>query len=197
MRLTPFIKSESYEYEYGALDYKGKKVLDLGAEYGSSAEFFIEKGASEVIAVEGHDVLYGQLVENCKWLKNVTPIHLRLKEASQFEKLILEHKPDIVKSDIDGFEIYLLNISDGVFSTVKEYTMEIHSTELLKGFLEKFWSNGYQIIEMKKLDDKKATGVFLDGMLITCRREFVSIEYIRSLKVLFKYWELSRRKTEI
>lgn len=197
MKLKPFIRSENYENEYGALDYKGKKVLDLGADYGSSAEFFIEKGAREVIAVEGHKVLYGQLVENCKWLKNVTPISLFLRKPDDFIKLILEHKPDIVKSDLDGFEIYLLDIPDEVFSSVKEYTMEIHSMELLKNFIGKFLKNGYQIIEFKKLDEKKSKdGIFCDGILITCIRPSNSVHYFKSMNMLFKYWELSRRKTK-
>lgn len=195
MKLKPFVKSENYEYEYGALDYGDKKVLDLGADYGSSAEFFIENGAREVIAVEGHKVLYAQLVENCKWLKNVTPVFLFLKEPNHFKELVEKYKPDIVKADLDGFEIHLLGVSDEVFSSVKEYTMEIHSMELLKNFLDKFWKNGYQVIEFKKLDQKKSKDeIFCDGILITCVRPPNSIYYFKSMNMLFTYWELSRRE---
>src|SRR4030042_374590 len=51
----PFI-DEDYNHHWGFADFKGKSVLDLGADYGSTAWFFIEKGAKLVVAVEGdHD----------------------------------------------------------------------------------------------------------------------------------------------
>jgi len=195
MKLPPFIVSESYVNEYGSIDYKGKKVLDLGAEYGSTAEFFLENGASEVIAVEGNKVLYEQLVENAKWLKNVTPIFLFVTVPSQLSELIETHKPDVVKCDLDGYEIHLFNVPDDILSSVKEYTMEVHSMDLLKMCLEKFLKNGYQILEFKKLDYRKAsTGIFRDGILISFVRPTNYLKYFDSIQMLFKYWEFTRRK---
>ena len=197
MKLPPFIVSESYVNEYGSIDYKGKKVLDLGAEYGSTAEFFLENGASEVIAVEGNKVLYEQLVENAKWLKNVTPIFLFVTVPSQLSELIETHKPDVVKCDLDGYEIHLFNVPDDILSSVKEYTMEVHSMDLLKMCLEKFLKNGYQILEFKKLDYRKAsTGIFRDGILISFVRPTNYLKYFDSIQMLFKYWEFTRRKDE-
>lgn len=195
MKLEPYIHNESYEYEYGNLNYEGKKVLDLGAEYGSSAEFFLEKGANEVIAVEGNKTLYEQLVENCKWLKNITPIFLFLKEPSHVEELIEKYKPDVVKSDLDGHEIHLLRASDKIISSVKEYIMEIHSMQLLKMCLEKFLKNGYQITEFKRLSEKKVKDeIFGDGTLISFVKPSNSHYYFYSMDILFKYWELSKKK---
>lgn len=195
MKLKPFIKSENYDYEYGKLDYRNKRVLDLGADYGSTAEYFLEKGAIEVVAVEGHKVLYGQLVENCKWLKNVIPVFLFITEPKQISELIEKYKPDIIKSDLDGYEIHLLKIPDIILSSVNEYTLEIHSMELLNMSIEKFLGNGYQIVEFKKLDEKKAsTGLFFDGVLITFVKPKNSPYYFGSMKMLFKYWKLSKKE---
>lgn len=197
MKLQPFIKNEKYENEYGKLDYRNKKVLDLGADYGSSAEFFLEKGAREVVAVEGDKIRHEELVKNSQWLNNMIPVFLFLNSPNQFSELIEKYKPDIVKSDLDGGEIHLFQIPDSIFSSVKEYTLEVHSMEILKMCLEKLWKNGYQIIEFKKLDDYKASsGIFCDGVLITFVKQPTSHEYLDSIYILFKYWEISRRKTE-
>ena len=42
-RVRP-IYDEDYDFQWGKIDYKGKTVLDLGADIGSTADFFLGKG---------------------------------------------------------------------------------------------------------------------------------------------------------
>jgi predicted methyltransferase len=66
------IFGEDYSKHWKA-DFKGKVVLDLGADYGSTAFYFLQKGAREVIAVEGDRILALNLAKNAKG-RRITPI---------------------------------------------------------------------------------------------------------------------------
>ena len=52
---------EDYNKMYGFLDYTNKKVIDIGADIGSTALFFLDKGANIVLAVEGNKERYKEL----------------------------------------------------------------------------------------------------------------------------------------
>jgi len=122
--------SQHYDTEVFGISFKNKIILDLGASNGDSAEFFLFKGAKCVIAVEGgaSDAnLYAQLELNSKLFnEKMIPIHLQIEKPKDIENLILEYKPDILKSDIEGAEIHLLNIKDEIWKLVPEYLVEMH-----------------------------------------------------------------------
>jgi hypothetical protein len=136
---------ENYLEIYGFIDYKGKVVLDVGAEVGSTAQFFLSEGASSVIAIEGSDSCFSKLKANAKQMGNVIPLKIYINETNHFEELIRHYKPDIVKVDIEGSEIHLFNISDSIFCSVKNYLVEVHSIDLLEKFKQKCVSNGYSM----------------------------------------------------
>ena len=52
MRVKPW-EDLDLDTHWGWLDVEGKVVLDVGADYGSTADFFLQRGAARVIAVEG------------------------------------------------------------------------------------------------------------------------------------------------
>jgi len=53
---------ETYEKHYGMLDCKDKIVVDIGADYGSTARFFLSRGARRIIAYESNPVLRAKLL---------------------------------------------------------------------------------------------------------------------------------------
>ena len=109
------------------VSYKDKIILDLGAANGDSAGYFIFEGAKCVIAVDGDVKLFGQLKENSKAFEGkIIPILLQIEKPEDIEKLIVEFKPDIVKSDIEGAEVHLYNIKDEIWKMVPEYLVESH-----------------------------------------------------------------------
>lgn len=123
-----------YELHWGLrpqiIIYRDKTILDLGADYGSTAEFFLKHGAKKVIAVEGDPKLSKQLIDNYKGSSNVIPISKFIDSPKQIERFILKYKPDIVKVDIEGYEIHLLQVKSKVIQSVKEWMIEYHSDEL-------------------------------------------------------------------
>lgn len=125
------------------ISYNDKIVLDLGADYGSTAEFFLNHGAKKVIAVEGDSKLSKQLIENYKGSSNVIPISQFIDSPKHITMFVLEHKPDIVKVDIEGYELHLLKVKPKVIQSVKEWMIEYHSDELKDKLIKFFQSLHY------------------------------------------------------
>lgn len=136
-----------YELHWGLkpqiITYSDKTVLDLGADYGSTAEFFLKHGAKKVIAIEGDQKLSKQLIDNYKGSSNVIPISKFIDSPKQIEQLISKYKPDIVKVDIEGYEINLLKVKPKIIQSVKEWMIEYHSDELKDKLLAFFQSLHY------------------------------------------------------
>jgi FkbM family methyltransferase len=77
------IYGEDYDSHWGFTSFKGKVVLDLGADYGSTAHYFLRRGARRVVAVEGDPRLAEELEENFRGDGRVVPIHLFIEKAEQ------------------------------------------------------------------------------------------------------------------
>ena len=96
---------------YYKLDiYKGKTVLDIGADFGLSPKFFINKGATKVIA-------YSPMRQK-EWLKHEKiEWHKRLWQGEYI-------KADILKIDCEGCEYQ--HIIEWYFEKYNEMLFGIH-----------------------------------------------------------------------
>lgn len=147
VRIWPIYK-EDYGHHYGAIRYAGKKVLDVGADVGSTADFFLRRGARQVIAVDGNKDMYGQLVKNAQKIPEIKPVYLLIQKPEHYEQLIRTHRPDVLKADCEGCERHLFGIPDEVFRVVPEYMVETHSKGLYDAMVQKCERNGYQILNV-------------------------------------------------
>lgn len=120
-------RTEDYREHWGMTSYKGKTILDLGADYGSTANFFLDNGASHIYAVEGHP-LWGFGLHLMFGKHPDVTCFIKMVDAKDIQTLLLL-KPDIVKCDIEGDEKHLLNIN---LSVVPEWLVEAHSYDLVK-----------------------------------------------------------------
>ena len=148
MGLTKFVipPPEDYNRFWGKPNYTGKVVLDIGADYGSTACFFLQRGAFRVIAVESNKHLFSRLLENAPKLGNIIPVELHVSSIQDYINLIQSYKPDIVKVDCEGCEIYLLDVPDSILRNVREYIIEIHSDHHHVQFLTMFQRYNFDII---------------------------------------------------
>lgn len=146
--LVSSIYVEDYEFQYGQVNYKDRIVLDIGADIGSTAYFFLKKGAKLIVAVEGSEQCFDKLKSNAKSFKSTIPILCFINKPEQIETLIQRWKPDILKMDIEGGEIHLFQIADATFKLVNEYLIEIHSESLLDMLKKKSAANGYEIVSL-------------------------------------------------
>lgn len=153
VRIWPIYR-EDYGAQYGekriTIDYKGKLILDIGADVGSTADFFLRRGAREVICVECNRDYFNELAKNAIKIKGIRPVFLRISEPLHFKNLIISLRPDVLKSDCEGCEKHLLKVSDDVFSLVKEYVVETHGQAIEKGLLEKLGKNGFKVLDVNR-----------------------------------------------
>ena len=143
--VKPFSEADDYEWQWALTSFEGRVVMDIGADYGSTAWFFLCKGARKVIAVEGLPVFYRQLVENFKNEDRVAKVLLWIAKPSDFETLFKTWEPEVVKIDIEGAESHLLELPSEVFRIPAEYLVEAHGIPLLEMLKEKFRKERFKI----------------------------------------------------
>jgi len=136
-----------YENHWGISDklisYKDKIVLDLGADIGSTAIFFLKYGAKKVIAVEGDEDKGKQLINSYQASKTVIPLVIFLTDPKQLERLIVLYKPDVIKVDIEGAEMLILEVDRKIVASVREWLIEAHSDEIDQKLQRMFLSYDY------------------------------------------------------
>jgi len=124
------IYNEDYEQCWGCVSYKDKTVLDLGADYGSTAHYFLKKGAKKVIAVEGEEILARKLKENFGEDSRVSCVSKWISKSEHIEWLIKTYPCDIVKVDIEGAEIHIEKVSPEALLSVNEWLIETHTKQI-------------------------------------------------------------------
>ncbi len=142
---------EDFDSHWGFIDWKGKAVLDIGADFGSTAECFLAKGATKVYAAEGDEKYYNQLVENIKNNPNIIPNKTWIGGEGELVTLFVNFKPDIVKMDCEGAEIHIVNVQDHIIRSIKEYAIEAHSLIIADRIIKKLVGLNYQIIQNRIL----------------------------------------------
>lgn len=153
VRIWPIYK-EDYGAQYGEkrlpIIYKDKTVLDIGADVGSTADFFLRRGASKVFAVEGNPDRFRQLKVNAAKIPGIVPIHLHIENPQHFEYLITNHFSDVLKADCEGCEIHLFKIRDCVFRLITEYLVETHNDKIFDMMVSKCESCGFKIVDINE-----------------------------------------------
>lgn len=152
---TPF---GNIERMYGSLDYTGKVVLDIGADYGTTARFFLERGAAEVIVSEKNP----EWVEKLEEFADADPRIWVTGTVSRpdAEELLWIYNPDIVKLDCEGCEGLFVdgeNVADGVFQIPEAWVVETHTQAYYDAFVTRFQALGYTVtlIDDHPIDPKR------------------------------------------
>lgn len=139
---------ETWEKHWGFVDFTGKRVMDVGADWGRTADYFLQRGAKIVIAVEGKASFYAKLLENSKIVEEIIPVHLSVGTPADFIKLIKVWTPELLQVNCERCEKNLFPIPDEVFSTVNEYLVETHTYDLKEAMIRKCAANNYEILRM-------------------------------------------------
>ena len=137
-----------YENEYGYLIVKDKVILDIGADVGTSADYFLQQGAKKIYAIEGEDYHYQPLLKNIikqGWQEVVIPEQMMVCSADNFKTLIEKYPADIVKIDCEGCERFWLELDDNIVSIPDVYIIEFHTPLLSKQGVNKLLNLGYKI----------------------------------------------------
>jgi 16S rRNA G966 N2-methylase RsmD len=147
----PYI-DEDYNRHWGFADFKGKAILDLGADYGSTAWFFIKRGAKSVTAVEGDPGRAKTLAANSVKY-GFTCIKEMITSPKNIEELLERQQFDIAKVDIEGAEIHLLQCKGELLKKVPLWMIESHSDELTRSVTSRFKELVFRVRQIHEPDE--------------------------------------------
>jgi len=182
MRVKPW-EDLDLETHWGWLDMDGRVVLDVGADYGSTADFFLQRGAARVIAVEGDPRSFRRLEALAKERPCLVAVQKRITSVNDWRELLSSHAPQVVKADCEGGEYWLLDLEDKLFSRPEAWAVELHTKEqaerwgnripwgsvetLWMRFLEKLLDCGYDIAkDVPHMTGRVVYGVRGDFLLV-------------------------------
>jgi len=137
--------NEDYDKHWNFTRFKGKTVLDLGADYGSTAWYFKRKGAAYVIAAEGDHQRAELLRKNAEKFKFCS-YELMVKSAEDIERLLKRHHDiDVAKVDIEGAEILLSKCDPQLIKNIPFWMIETHAEDVNKILSKWFDDLGYNV----------------------------------------------------
>jgi hypothetical protein len=132
-----------YDQMYGRLPVDGLTVLDIGADYGTTAEYFLSRGARVVFVTERRPEWRAALEEKAKADGRIRVVDdLTLENAWT---ILLEASPDAVKVDCERCETFLLSVPPDLLARPMAWVMETHTRELYEEFKWLFHSLGYTV----------------------------------------------------
>jgi hypothetical protein len=141
---------ENYDTHWNFASFEEKTILDLGADYGSTAAWFHKKGAKKVIAIEADKQLYSKLSGYSKGKEWLCSINEFVDSSEKIDDYISNYAPDIVKVDIEGFEKNLVNCTK--LQEVPTWLIEVHSNEIDGLLTAHFTEKGYSVQNVPYLE---------------------------------------------
>ena len=158
------ITSENPENHWRFLNVKDKRVLDMGCSFWdssfnegwlSSSEYFISKDAIEVIGfdsamqdIEKYEKLYGN---DDRY--NIFFLHMDSEEKMKY--VLNQYKPQVIKCDIEGAEIFFDNITEEEIWFVDEIAIEYHNDptrEMCERKIKEWNFKNHQIYQLGEYD---------------------------------------------
>lgn len=158
------ITSENPENHWRFLNVKDKRVLDMGCSFWdssfnegwlSSSEYFISKGAIEVIGfdsamqdIEKYERLYGDD-------DRYKIFFLHMDSEEKMRHVLSHYKSQVIKCDIEGAEIFFDNITEDEMWFVDEIAIEYHNEptkEMCEKKLKEWKFNKHQLYQLGNYD---------------------------------------------
>jgi len=145
------IGSEFPQDHWGFLNVVDKRVLDLGCGRmwdirPTTPEFFLNNGAKMVVGVEmwpneekwfDENVIDGRLV-----------VHTDTIDSTEKILKYLANKPQVIKCDIEGAELYLEPLTKNDFVSVEEMAIEYHSAAMKSMIENKYNDWGFESLKV-------------------------------------------------
>ena len=147
---------------------EGKAIIDIGADNGDTASFFLKHGARFVYCIEGNPEHYANLLNNSKSFDYAISTHLKMINNPMDMAECLDYPAEIVKIDIEGAEINLLPLSAEVILQHDVYMIEFHWHKLETEIKQKFRELGFSCED--KLYDKIGYAIAYNVSHFTRRR---------------------------
>jgi len=137
------ITSENSSDHWGFVNSEGKNVLDIGCgiwyteDLNETSPLFFGKTANLVIGIDSNEncinTYNSHYINDSKYVFNCANIN----SASQVKNLISQYDITLLKSDIEGGEVVLLDLTKEDLNNITDIAIEFHTLELKQAFLHK------------------------------------------------------------
>ena len=150
---TKVVESENpLEHWNDIKEVEGKVVLDLGCgwlfqPFESTPQYFIGRGAKKIIGV---DAACGEIEKLNATFPNHTFVCKTILEFNDLASLITEHKPQLIKMDIEGYEHHMKDMTLEQFESVEEIAVEYHNPSCKKILEDKLTEFGFEIFAINQ-----------------------------------------------
>jgi len=186
------IPTEDPKDHWSFLQVEGKLVLDMGCSFYeayyhpgmlSSAEWFVQEGARQVIGFDGdpaevekYNIVYK---DNPKY----QVFELWLNSDTHIREL-LQLKPEVIKCDIEGAEINFMSITKEEMDCVEEIAFEYHDVATREMCEKKLPEWGFTYIEQFSLLDRspEEQGVYYGSKNTQARKKVIKLSQQKGLK---------------
>lgn len=145
------IESENSTDHWPYFRVEGHNVLDLGCgrwytkEVEELSPIFFGKKASKVVGLDSNlDDIEFYIAETLNQPK-YTFIHDYINNVEQIRTLITQHSITALKSDIEGGEVILLELTKEDLTDITQLAIEFHSESLKEAFTSKVVEWGFTI----------------------------------------------------
>ena len=135
---------ENYDEHWKDITVKDRVVLDLGCDWGSTAEYFYNQGAKLVIGVD-NDSSYANIVKGLDY--NYFYFIVANINAKRIEDLVRVIRPDTVKVDCEGAEVSVFSVDSEILKIPSEWYFECHKLDYYFKIKELFAKLGYTVID--------------------------------------------------
>jgi len=153
--LNDRISSEAPVDHWGDIDCTGVTVLDLGAgdfgmrhekAYISTVDHWLGLGAAHVVAV---DMNLRDLIAVGGDDDRVTIVADTMFHATQIDALLEQHRPAIVKVDIEGAECLLRDVRRQSFRIAEAWLIETHTDDLHDDVMVALGDHGFGVVRVR------------------------------------------------
>ncbi len=153
--LNDRISSEAPVDHWGDIDCTGVTVLDLGAgdfgmrhekAYISTVDHWLGLGAAHVVAV---DMNLRDLIAVGGDDDRVTIVADTMFHATQIDALLEQHRPAIVKVDIEGAECLLRDVRRQAFRIAETWLVETHTDDLHDDVMVALDDHGFDVVRVR------------------------------------------------
>ena len=152
--LNDRISSEAPVDHWGDIDCTGVTVLDLGAGdfgncenkiYTSTVDHWLGLGAAHVVAVDMNPCDLVAVGNDDR----VTMVATTLFHPSQIDELLEQHRPTIVKVDIEGAECLLRDVRRQAFRIAEVWLVETHTDDLHDDVISALDDHGFDVVRVR------------------------------------------------
>jgi len=148
-QIKGYITSEDPKEHWRFLPVKDKVVLDLGcginSEFTPTPWYFLqEKKAKRVIGVDSDRQSYDWFKQNYL-VKDFLPIMDMVDRIEKFELYLGYYRPEVVKIDVEGSEIFLNALNPEYLSSIEHIGIEYHNLSCLISCEHKLKEAGFEL----------------------------------------------------